>query len=200
MEIQIRLIALFQRCQHFLDPLGRIENGRLVHVVPEALNALIDQGLVVSAEPLARLGLEKVRKVHQARPDCPHKVISLGIFTEITSRLTRLIDRITGLNFDAGINNGYQVDMLFGQFLSQAPQIREARGIHGEIPVVLHIVDIEINTVQRDAVFPMASGHRTDICFGGIAPPALAIAESPLGRDVTAANEGAESADNLPVG
>ena len=199
-QIEVDALAGRQLVQHRPEPPGRIEDGRLVHIVPEAFNALVHQCLIPLAKPPPGLLLEKVREVDQARPDSAHEVLPLGVLAEVAAGLAALIGRVAGLDLHAGIDDGHQVDVILRQLRRQRLEIREFLRVHREVPVVLHIVDVQIDAVQRDAVFPMAPGHCPDVRLGGVTPAALAIAEGPLGRNVAFSDQAAEGPDDLHIG
>ena len=51
LNVQILRAVLIYFFKDFPKPLLRVKNGRLVHVVPEAVNSLIQQDFVLSPKP-----------------------------------------------------------------------------------------------------------------------------------------------------
>ena len=131
-----QLIGLFQiqifpfefRClvQHLIQPLFGVKNGGFIHVVPETVDAHIQKHLIFHAEPSAGSGIQHVRKVGFPGPygACKHSAVRL--FAEISLFHTFLVDGIAILHFDAGVDDGNQVDSLLFHIRRQSRKIREA--------------------------------------------------------------------------
>ena len=187
----------FQLVEYFLQTLFGIENSRFVHIIPESVNSLIQQEFIFQAEPAAGLGIQHIRKVDPPRPHGCHKVISFLVFTEISFFHPFFVDRITFLNFYACVNNRYQVDMLFLHFFDKSWEIRKGFLIQSKVFKTFHIVDIQINAVQRDVQFPVSLFNFPDVLFRLITPAALAESKSPFGRNIAAADHLAELTDDV---
>ena len=89
------------------------------------------------------------------------------------------------------------MDVLIFHFLIKISKIRESFVIQSEILVALHIVDIEVNAVQRDLKFAVFFYHVPDLVLGHIAPAALAVTEGPFGNHEASADELAELVDDI---
>ena len=71
-----------------------VEDGRLVHVIPEALHSLIGVEFVLAAEPLPGLGPEEVGEVGHAGPDRRLEVAAFLVFAEVVARNALFVDRV----------------------------------------------------------------------------------------------------------
>ena len=89
------------------------------------------------------------------------------------------------------------MDVLIFHFLIKISKIRESFVIQSEILVALHIVDIEVNAVQRDLKFAVFFYHVPDLVLGHIAPAALAVTEGPFGNHEASADELAELVNDI---
>src|SRR5699024_518175 len=54
-QILVLSAEAFQLIKNFLQTLFGIEDGRLVHIIPESIDSLIQQEFVLQSEPAARL-------------------------------------------------------------------------------------------------------------------------------------------------
>ena len=89
------------------------------------------------------------------------------------------------------------MNVVLFHFLIEISKIREGFVVQGEILVAIHVVDIQINTVQRDLKFPVLSYDFPDFIFRHIAPAALTVAEGPFGNHKASADELAELVDDI---
>ena len=89
------------------------------------------------------------------------------------------------------------MDVLIFHFLIKISKIRESFVIQSEILVALHVVDVQINAVQRDLELPVLSYDFPDLIFRHIAPAALTVAEGPFGNHEASADELAELVNDI---
>src|SRR5580658_393532 len=90
-------------------PRGRVEDRRLVHIIPKTRNALLVKIMVQSAEPGACLLLGKVREDAGTRPDITHVDGPVGIFDETIRGDSAVVGRVflVGSGRDMQIRDGY---------------------------------------------------------------------------------------------
>ena len=148
--VEIHGLAFVQLLKHLLQPLFGIENSRLIHVVPEAVNSLIDQDPVLVPEPFPRLVIQHIREAAFSGPNADDEVISVFVLAEITVRLAFLIDVIAVFLLHAGINDRDQMDILLLHLLYKALKIRKGLPVDRKILVPLHVINIKVNAVQRN--------------------------------------------------
>ena len=89
---------------------------------------------------------------------------------------------------------------LFLHFRYELREIRESFAIQREVLVALHVIDIQVDAVKRDAGAAIPVSHLPDLILVHIAPAALSQAEGPLRRNVASPDDRAESGDDLPGG
>ena len=180
-----------------LEPLRRIKQRRLVHIIPEALDAAVGQRLVLQAEPLPHLRTQEVRKVSLAGPHRRHKGRAVGFGAEVTVCKALGTDGVCRVDAHTCIDDGHQPDALCLQFGAQGGKVREALFVYGKIRVVLHIIDVHADHIQRQIVLFVLTGHLPHILSGFIAKAALCQTKGPLGRDIAAADELPELAADI---
>ena len=174
------------------QPVGGVEKGRLVHIVPEALNAEVRQHFVPPAEPLPHFRAEEIGKIRLAGPDRGHKGGAVGLFAEVILGKALLAGLVLFVDAHARVNDGHQTDALGLEVVGELFQVGEALFVHGKIGVALHVVDVHADHVQRQVVGLVLLCHRADVGFGLVAEAALGQTKGPFRRDVAAADEGAE--------
>ena len=93
---------------NFIKGIGKsvlgIENRRLVHIVPEALNSHICENSILIAEPFSCFGIKEVGEVDSARPYCAHKITALGVFAEVVVFYALLVNVVALLNLNSGVD------------------------------------------------------------------------------------------------
>ncbi len=132
------------------------------------------------------------------RPHAAYKLLTVLLLAEISTLHALVIDRISLLNLYPGVDNGNQMDVLGLHLLHKPGEIGELALVHRKILKPLHVVNIHVHTVKRHPGVPVFLHHLADIFFVFIAPPALAISKSPLGRDIASADNLSELPYHLP--
>ena len=182
--------GLFQR---FLG----VEQGRLVHIVPEAFDPLIQQEFVLVAKPGAGLRVEHIGKVYPPRPHTGDKGRVVLIFAEVAVLQPFLVHIIAILDFDGRINDGNKADTLGFHLSGKVRKMRETLRIHRKVFVALHVINVQHHGVQRHVIGAVICRHLAHLVRAHIAPAALGVAERPFGRNVAAPHQLAELADNV---
>ena len=169
-----------------------IEDGGLVHIVPEALDPLIQQEFIFTAKPSAGFRVEHIGKVYQPRPHPGYKGSAVLIRAEVAVFHALLVHIISLFDFDACVNDGNKADALRFHLGGKIRKMREALRIHRKVFVALHIINVQNHGVQRHLIGAVISHHLADLVFVHIAPAALGVAKSPFGRNITAPHQLAE--------
>ena len=125
--VQIQVLPLHggHLVKYFVQTFLGVEDGGLVHVVPEAVDALVQKELVFQAKPSPGLRVQHIREMRPSRPHSSHKVGAVLLLAEVAGRFSFLVDRVAILDLDAGVDDGDQVDALLFHVRSQGGQIRE---------------------------------------------------------------------------
>ena len=179
------------------QPLRRIKQRGLVHVIPEALDAAVGQCLVLPAEPLPHLRTQEVRKVSLAGPHRRYEGGAVGFGAEVTVCKALGTDGVFRVDAHTRIDDGHQPDALCLQFGAQGSKVREALFVYSKIRVVLHIIDVHADHIQRQIVLFVLTGHLPHVLRGFVAKAALRQTKGPLGRDIAAADELPELAADI---
>ena len=84
------------------------------------------------------------------------------------------------------------MDLFFFHILYKSLEIRETFFIYGEVLVILHVVNIHVNHIERHMVFAVFFHYRAEIILCFVAPAALTVTESKLRSNVAASDDAAE--------
>src|SRR5207249_11997972 len=132
--------------------------------------------------PVAHGGPRKIRQYASTRPDDGYVGRSVGKRDVGSARETITIDGPGAINLEAQVDDRHHLETLGGQRVEQALWLRETLGVEGEVPISIHVMDVEMNHVGGDAApaeFAREIGdHRT----GVIAVAALMVAQRPARR------------------
>ena len=171
------------------QPLRGVEEGGLVHIVPEALDAEVGEHLILFAKPRPGLGTEKVGEVGPAGPDRRHKGRAVFFGAEIALLEALAADGVIVVAADACVDDGDEPDALGFQVGGKFAEVGEAGLVDGKISVGLHVINVHADHVQRQTVGLVLRGHLPDVGLGLVAKAALSQTERPLGRDIAGADE-----------
>ncbi len=193
---QVLAFAAFRQLDGFLQRFFRVEQSRLVHVVPEAFNSRIQQLEVLPAKPCPHLRAQKIRKITMSRPHRPHKGLPVCLEAEI-ALLQPLIAHVVALFlFHPSVNDGHQTDMLLPHVPRQLRQVVKIVLVPGEILEAFHVINIHAYAVQGNMPGTMFPNDGADFLLRGITPPGLNIAKRPLRRQVALPDDAAEGMHN----
>ena len=141
------------------------------------------------------------------RPNCRHKVSAVLSLTEIAVFYAFLIYIVAFLDLHPCVNDRYKADMLLLHPLYKIRKIFKFTA-DSKILAGIHIVDIHIDHVQRQVIFPVALRHPLKVFRGLIAPAALPETKSKFWRNIALPDYPAEllyniirriSADNVQI-
>ena len=144
------------------------------------------------AEPLPHLRAQEVGKIGLAGPHGSHKGGAVGFGAEGTVCKALGTDGVLRVDAYAGIDDGHQPDALRFQVGGELCKVRKPFLVYGEIGIVLHILDVHTDHIQRQVVLLVLACNLPHVLLGLVAPAALCQTECPLGWDIAAADEGAE--------
>ncbi len=178
---------------------GAVEDGGLVHVVPEAGEAVGDELLVERAPPGAGLLLGEVGKDAGAGPDDSGEDRAVGIVDEVVAGDASVVGRVAlvGRFGDVKIGDGDGVEVLCAEIGEQLGHVGEGLGVDGEGTVPVLKIDVEPQGIGRDVVFAEAVGDFAQARLGRVAVAALLIAERPERRQRRRSGEPGVVLDDL---
>ena len=148
-------------------------------------------------EPVLHFGFKKVGKMNSSRPHSGNQSFSIFFFYKIILFTTLFIGFVPLFHFYAGINDGYQMDMAFPHFFHKVGKMREAFGIYGKILIALHIINIEVDGVERYRGILIARKNRANVFFGFVTPSTLPETECPFRRNIALPCNSSELSDNI---
>ena len=169
-----------------------IKNSRLVHIIPKTVNSLIQKNLILAAKPPVGFLIEHIRKMHFARPDPRREKLPVLRPAEISFFHPFLVNAIALFHLNACVYNGNEMNAHFFHVFYQLPKIRKVFFINGKILIPLHIINIKIDTVQGNSVFPVQLRHFPHLIRCHITPAALSVAKGPLWRNIASPRQPAE--------
>ena len=120
-------------------------------------------------------------------PDSGYKITSVLSLTEIILLDAFLVHIISLFDFYACINDRNKPDMILLQVLYVLREITELL-IYRKIFIVIHIVNIHINHIYRNMIFPVFFCHRNKILRRFISPAALPEAKREFRCNIASAN------------
>ena len=85
----------------------------------------------------------------------------------------------------------------FSHLLIERRKVGETLFIYSKVLIPLHIVDVKVDTVERNAEFSVTAHDFPHLILIHIAPAALAVTERPQRRNIASADQTAELADNV---
>ena len=181
----------------FFFTLFRVENCRLIHVIPKAFDSLRSQNFIFTAKPLSCLWIQHIRKMGPARPYGSYKFFAVFLLTEIPLGFSLFVDIISILNFYPGINNGNQMDVLGFHFIHKCLEVREILFIYCKVFEGFHVVNIHVQHIHRNVIFSVLSHHFTEILCCLIAPAALSETKSKFRRNIASSDDFTELFHNI---
>ena len=196
-QVSVPVSHLRDLLQNVREPVLRVENGGLVHIVPETLDPLVQKKFVLISKPVPRLFVEHIRKEGAAGPHRADKRFSILIGAEVSLFDALVVDRIALLFLDCGVDDRNDADVLLLHLLHETRKVGISLGIYREILKSLHIVDIEIDHIERDPSLAVSPHDFADILRVYIAPAALPVSESPQRSDITSPDQPAELPDHV---
>ena len=169
-----------------------VEQGGLVHVVPEGVDARVQQRAVLLAEPTPGLAVQEVRQGAAARPHRADEIAPILALAEEALLVALGVDRGPRVLLDRRVHDGDQMNVILPQVGGELRQIGDQLPVPGEVPEAVHVVDVHADAVQRDAALAVFPGDLARVLVAGVAPAALDVAEGPSGRHIAAARQPAE--------
>ena len=182
---------------HPVNSLRCVEDGGLVHVIPEALDSLLGKETVLISKPSSRLRIQHIGKMGVSRPYRRHKIAAVLLLAEVSALFALLTDRISLLNLHARVNNGNQSDVLLLHLLHELRKVLKVFFVQSEILITLHIVNIHIDHVKGNLILAVSCGNLPEILLCPVAPPALSVPESKFRRDIASSDDPPELPDNV---
>ncbi len=190
---------LFQFSVEPVDPVPGIEQGRLVHVVPERVDPVFCQCFIFHAEPVPCLVIEKIGHHGIAWPYGADKIGRMVFqLAEIVVLLSFFIHTIAILHFDARIDDRHKMHFMFFHPVNKFLKIRfELLFVQGKVLVVLHVVNVHVQKIERNAVAFERFHHSLEVLLRFVSPAALSVAERELRRHIALSDRMTELAGNV---
>ena len=124
MDLSLRIFCKFPgKLFNLFHSLCGIEDRRLVHIIPETIDSFFDQETVFITEPLSGIFVQHIRKMGISRPYSSYKITAVLSLAEVAVFDTLLINIVSRLYLDAGIDDRDQTDILILQFLYEFRKI-----------------------------------------------------------------------------
>ncbi len=140
-------------------------------------------------KPIRRLFIQYIGKMCLPRPYRRRKITAIFPFTKISSPHSLVIDRIPLFYFHPGVNDRDQADPPLLHFCDKCRKIRKFFLIHRKILIILHIINVHIDQIQRDAVRAVSIRYIPEVFFRFVSPSALPEPKGKFRRDITPADD-----------
>ena len=196
-NIQVLLAVFLNFSKDLFQSFLCVEDSRLVHIIPEALDPLIQQNFILTAKPGAGFRVEHIGEVYPSRPHTGYKGGAILIRAEVAVFHALLVHIISLFDLDSCIDDGDKMDALRFHLGGKVCKTREALRIHRKVLVTLHVINIQNHSVQRHMIGTVICHHLADLVLVHVAPAALGVAKSPFGRNITAPHQLAELVHNI---
>ena len=135
-----------------------------------------------------------------ARPYSSFEVGAILAAAEVAFFTALFVNVITLFDFHTGIDDRNEMDLFFFHILYKSLEIRETFFIYGEVLVILHVVNIHVNHIERHMVFAVFFHYRAEIILCFVAPAALTVTESKLRSNVAASDNATELFYDIKIG
>ena len=140
------------------------------------------QRLVLRAPPGAHVGATEVGQRRILRPHLQRVRRAVAVAQEHVARLAVAVERPALVGLHARVDDRDDAEARFAQLAQQAARIREAARVPGEDAVGVHVVDVEVDHVGRDAAAARLARDAAHVARAAIAPARLVMPERPERR------------------
>ena len=166
-----------------------VEDGGLVHVIPETGYAVVHEVLIESAPPLATALLSEVGEGGGAGPDGSDVGGAVGVFDEVVACGAGVEGGVAGKFGNVQVSDDDGVEVLFGEVVDHLGEAREVLCVDGEGAVLVLVVDVEIEGVGGEVVGAEAVGDFHELGLVHVAIAGLLKTKGPEGRNGRGAGE-----------
>src|SRR3989338_6703184 len=128
---------------------GHIEDGGLVHVVPESLHSRSRQHLKLFTPPGACVGLLEIRKCAYARPYLAEVCRAVRTKKECVAGKSRPVRMIRGVGLDTRVHDRCYRKPVLCKVGEQPFGIGKIFLAPREDAIAFHVIDVEIQNIAR---------------------------------------------------
>ncbi|MNI03857.1 hypothetical protein D3C73_567680 [compost metagenome] len=130
----------------------RIKNARLIHIVPYSTDSVVYIKLMKRSPPFTSTFIRKIREYAWTWPDVTNILFSIRCLAKTSRFKPLLVYLVPRLNFDSWVNNRHYTKTQLLQFTHHACWIRKAILIKSKYLILIHVMNIQINDVARNAL------------------------------------------------
>ncbi len=159
-----------------------VKDARLVHVVPDAVDALGHERPVQPGPPGARLRPRVIREIARPRPHFTRVPAARRLVDPVVARRALIAHKVPGLRLHAGVDHPRRVIPHRVQIVVQRQRIGEAGRIEREDPVPVHVVDVEPDHVARNIAAAKFVRDPAGVALRRVRIPALVVPQRPQRR------------------
>ena len=162
---------------------GNTHHRGLVHVVPKAVNTgFLSKSSHAAGPPSAGIGVGEIREAAFTGPHLARYQRTVGRAQEDIALQPFGVHRVVPVYFHPGVQDGDGSDAVRQKFVDRGSGLRETLRIPREYAVLVHVVDVQIQRIAREAVAAERCGKLHHFAVGRIAPFGLVQAQGPQGR------------------
>ena len=162
-------------------PCWRLKDGRLVHIVPEAVNAAVTQIAIKRTPPRTSLLAREVWKHTGAGPDSTCVNRPVRILHKMVPCNAAVVSEIAlpGKVRDMRISDGHDMEIFRLELRDHSRKIGESCPVHREGAILILVVDVEIDCVGRNRIGSQSVCNFQHTCLRHVAVTRLLEAEGP---------------------
>jgi hypothetical protein len=180
MRLAMIATPTFEMVLHQVGHGATPKNRGFVHIAPKTRDAQLEKFAHILSKPGPCSGMSKIREMAGARPYRSNIEGTIGVTDKYVFSQAFIVDAVAWINFDARIYDGYQPYAFAAKVLDKALRIGKAFRVPGKNAVAIHVVDVQMHNVERNASGPKFGNQGTDDSLRIITPPALMVAQGPI--------------------
>ncbi len=157
----------------------KLEYHWLVHIVPDAADAHIHEGLLHVTPPRTYLWSRVIGEDRVIGPDVAVEDRADGAVDEHIPLQPFAVDAVIGIALHAGVDDRHDAESIAAQVVDHCLRIGEALWIPGKDAIPVHVVDVQVNRVAGDVASAKLGRQLTHHRIRYVGPAALVVAKCP---------------------
>src|SRR3989440_4346200 len=160
----------------------QICQGRFVHIVPDAIDTLVEQSLVQVAPPCSHAALREIGEDTCPWPDIACEEFSILVVTEVILFHTLLVHKIVFIDLYPRINDRDQAQPLCVEIYCHFLWMRKSLSVPGKITITIHVVYVEPDSIAGMLALAHLCRHVSYLLLRHITPATEVVSNSPARR------------------
>ena len=165
------------------------EAGRFVHVRPDPAHARSGQVTHLLGPPRLHVRAREIREHRRVGPHLAHQHVPAPGAHQVVALQGFLVGGVPGLGLHARVHDGHDLNALLAHLLKKSCRVGKAGAVPGEHLVALHVIDVEVHRVERQAPAAKAVYHVAHVVGVLVAPARLGRPQRPQRRQGVASGQ-----------